>query len=257
MFAHSLNSGLIKGFGTYQVKDPVIITQAINNGYNLFDTAELYRNEKMVIDAIKLWPGKQLFVSTKISYIAIEKGQIEQSFYDRLEIFGGLKINCLLLHKPSSDCRRDWSILCGLYQKHRDLIDHIGVSNYDLKHLEQLDGMMCPFINQIELSPFNVRTELVTYCRSKGIMVVSHTTLTRGLMFNNPVILDLVDKYKTNAAKVFLTWALQNKYLTIPRTSKLEHLLENIKEPDFVFSDDDMKTLGQLDENFALTKVMF
>src|ERR1700681_1594976 len=137
MFAYYLKNGLIKGFGTYQINDKNILNAAVKNGYNFFDSAQLYKNEDLVIDIIKSNPDKQIFVSTKISYISIEKGLIEKSFNECLEKFKGIKINLLLLHKPSDNCRRDWSVLYELYSRHKDKIDYIGVSNYDLKHLEQ------------------------------------------------------------------------------------------------------------------------
>lgn len=257
MFANYLQSGLIRGFGTYEIKDPDILDKAVNNGYNFFDTACLYRNEKIVVDTIKKHSNKLLFVSTKISYIAIEKGQIEKNFYERLKLFDGVKIHCLLLHKPSDNCRRDWEILCALYEKHRDKIDHIGVSNYDIKHLEQLNDFPKPFCNQVELSPFYSRKELIDYCRKEGIVIIAHTSLTRCIKFDNPVIMELSSRYKITAVQLLLKWAKQNEYLTIPRTSRVEHLLENIKEMEYSISEEDMTLLNNLNENFALTKVFY
>ena len=258
MFAECLKRGLIKGYGTYQIKDRSILESAVQNGYNFFDTAELYKNERLVADVIRSHPDKQIFVSTKISYIAIEKGEIEKSFHERLEIFKGIKIDLLLLHKPSSDCKKDWAILCELYSKYRDRIDYIGVSNYDLKHLQQIDGMPRPFVNQFELNPFNIRIDLVDYCRTNGIVIVSHTTLTRTVKFDCVVLVRLADKYQTNVAKLLLKWAIQNGYVTIPRSSKMDHLIENIQESAFDISSEDMKVLNyDLNEGFFLTKVMY
>lgn len=257
-FSNYLNNGLIKGFGTYEIKDPVILNEAVKNGYNFLDTAELYRNEKIVIDVIRNNPDKQLFVSTKISYIAIEKQKIEKSFNERLVLFKDLRINLLLLHKPSNDCKRDWDLLCDLWSKNRDRIDYIGVSNYDLKHLEQIkDCPIQPFCNQIEVTPFFNRTELVNLCKNKNIIVISHTTLTRSLKFDNPTLVYLADKYSTNVPKILLKWARQNGYVTIPRTSRLDHLLENINDSLYI-SQEDMTTLNNdLNENYFLTKVLF
>jgi diketogulonate reductase-like aldo/keto reductase len=258
MFAEYLRHGLVKGYGTYQIKEKDILDSAVKNGYNFFDTAQLYKNEKLVVDVIRSHPDKQIFVSTKISYIDIEKGKIEKSFYERLQIFDGIKINLLLLHKPSDNCKRDWSILCELYSKHRDKIDYIGVSNYDLKHLNQLSGMLRPFVNQFELNPFNIRLDLVNYCRSNEIVIVSHTTLTRKCKFDSIVLVSLATKYQSSVAKLLLKWAIQNGYITIPRSSRLDHLIENIQESHFDISSEDMEVLnGDLNEGFFLTKIYF
>ncbi len=258
-FEKDLKEGSIKGFGTYQIKDPLIIEEAIKNGYNFFDTAELYRNEKIVINSIRNNSDKKLFVSTKISYIAIEKNQIEKSFSERLKMFDGLKINLLLLHKPSEDCKRDWIILNDLYNKNRECIDHIGVSNYDIRHLEQIkdSGLPMPFVNQIELSPFHTRSDLVEYCRAAGIIIVSHTSLTRNVKTDNAILTQLANKYQISNAIVMLKWAVQNGYITIPRTSCVNHLVENININNnfFDFSDSEMILLNNLNEGFFLTQI--
>lgn len=53
----------------------------------------------------------------------------------------------------------------------------IGVSNFGIGHLEQLlsYATVSPAVNQIELSPFLQRTELVDYCRSKDIVLEVRT----------------------------------------------------------------------------------
>jgi diketogulonate reductase-like aldo/keto reductase len=121
--------------------------------------------------------------------------------------------------------------------------------------------MPVPFVNQFELSPFNVRSELVEYCRIKGIVIVSHTTLTRTVKFDSVILINLASKYQASIANLLLRWAIQNGYVTIPRSSKLDHLMENIsviKESHFDISSEDMKVLnGDLNEGFFLTKVMF
>lgn len=257
MFLSYLNNGFIKGMGTYEIKNYDILSNAVKNGYNFFDTAELYKNENIIIQLIKNNPSKQIFVSTKISYIAIEKQKIEESFYKRLELFGDIKINILLLHKPSDDCKRDWEQLCRLWTKHKNKIEFIGVSNYDIKHLEQIkDCAIKPFCNQVEISPFFHRTHLIDYCKNNNIIVIGHTTLTRGIKFNHPILVELAHKYNTNVAKILLSWANQHGYITIPRTSKLDHLIEN--KSHVYISIDDMKILdNDLNEGYFLTKVLF
>lgn len=257
MLLNYLNNGLIKGMGTYEIKDYEILNNAVKNDYNFFDTAELYRNEKLVAKLIENNKDKQIFVSTKISYIAIEKQKIEESFYKRLNIFN--KIHLLLLHKPSDNCKRDWEQLCELWIKHKDRIDYVGVSNYDIKHLEQIKNChIQPFCNQLEISPFFHRTELIKYCKDKNIFVIGHTTLTRGIKFDHPTLIQIADKYNTNVAKILLTWARQNGYITIPRTSRLDHLIENINHLHIHISKEDMNILNhELNEGYFLTKVLY
>jgi len=258
MLLQQLRNGTIRGFGTYKIKDEYIINEAIKNGYNLIDTAELYGNEEIVVKVIKKNVDREIYVSTKISYISIENQKIEESFRKRLQIFEGIKINLLLLHKPSDDCRRDWETLLKLYMENRDKVDYIGVSNYDVKHLEQLEDLEMPVVNQFELNPYNVRTKLIEYCRFRNIIIISHTTLTRQLKFDCPILVGFARKYGTNVAKILLKWAVQNGYVTIPRTSRIDHLKENIQEEGFEISNEDMRILNNdLNQGLFLTKVMW
>ena len=57
----------------------------------------------------------------------------------------------------------------------------IGVSNFGIGHIEKLleTATVVPAVNQVELSPFLQRADLVAYCRSKGIALevgLSHVT---------------------------------------------------------------------------------
>lgn len=243
------------GFGTYQIKNQTIIEEAIKMGYNFIDTAELYKNEILVKNAIKN-TGLDVFLSTKISRKSIFSNKIKESFYKRLEIFG--YIDLILLHSPSDDCKRDWNILCQLYEENKNRVKYIGVSNYDIRNLETLkDCKIKPFCNQIELSPFYTRNELVKYCKTNGIEIVSHTTLTRTYKFNNELIKKIASKYKIKEAQLFLQWALQNEYAVIPRTSSIEHLKENFNSLNetFKINQEDLDELNSLNEDFILTNV--
>ena len=77
----------------------------------------------------------------------------------------------------------------------------IGVSNFGEKHIEKLlqTAKVVPAVNQVELSPFLQRKDLVEYCRSKGIALeVCHQPLTppsfrchhTGLVTGLPRLLD-------------------------------------------------------------------
>ena len=62
------------GFGTYKVADPVEGKQAILNaievGYRLFDTAQVYHNEEVVGEALKEsgLHREEFFITTKIRF---------------------------------------------------------------------------------------------------------------------------------------------------------------------------------------------
>lgn len=260
-----MDSQFSTGFGTYRISNQNIIEDAIMCGYTHFDTAELYKNEHMVQNAIEkaknaknaknAKDNKDIFITTKISKKSIMSDNIVSSFYERLKIFP--YINLLLLHVPSINCRKDWLILCELYKQNRDRVGNIGVSNYDIEHLEEImDCPIKPYCNQIELSPFYIRTELVKYLRSRDILIVSHTSLTRTEKFDNKVLNEMAAKYNTTVARVLLKWAKEHEYIIIPKSSTIEHMVENKEQALINLTSDDMAILNGLNENFHITKVV-
>jgi len=242
------------GFGTYRVTDQTVIEKAIKNGYNHFDTAELYKNEHIVRQSIEKFGTGKIYITTKISKKSILDNKIEDSFNERLKIFP--YIDLLLLHIPSKDCKKDWDILSKLYLQHKDNIGKIGVSNYDICHLQQIETCeLKPYCNQIELSPFYIRTELVNYLRLHKIHIVSHTTLTRSEKFDNECLKVLSKKYNVSVANIMLQWALHHGYTIIPKTCSEEHMIENSKT-EVQLAQSDIEILNSLNENFYITKVI-
>ena len=62
---------------------------------------------------------------------------------------------------------------CIVLRNLQGLCKSIGISNFGVGHLEQLYkyATIPPAVNQIELTPFLQRQELVDYCRSKDIVL--------------------------------------------------------------------------------------
>lgn len=240
------------GFGTYRIKSIEPILNAISVGYRHIDTAELYHNENLVKQAINLTHDK-VYITTKISKKSIYSNEIEKSFYERLNIFG--YIDLLLLHVPSKNCKRDWDTLIELYKKNKTRIGQIGVSNYDINDLDQLkNSEMMPKYNQIELSPFFVRHELVKYCQTNNINIIAHTSLTNATKLTNNVIINMANKYYTTPAEILLRWALKKGFHIIPKSENIDHIKQNLNTNNDL-SDDDFNELDKCDDELQLIKI--
>ena len=71
------------------------------------------------------------------------------------------------------------------------------MSNFNIHHLEQLKLARpnhIPVINQIELSPYLTRDEVVKYCQKEGIVVQAYSSLTKGQKLNDPVLIKIAQK---------------------------------------------------------------
>jgi diketogulonate reductase-like aldo/keto reductase len=242
------------GMGTYRLGDYTFnsVMNGIKLGYRHIDTAKLYKNQSAVAQAI-YQSGvnrSEIFLTTKIPVKDIENGNIVQCVMEMMSIFPDY-IDTILLHAPASTDklnRESWQTLIDLQKKYQYKIKNIGVSNFDVSHLEDLVGMeVKPSVNQIELSPFLTRDVLVHYCEENKIPIVAHSSLIKGEKFGHELLTKMGKKYEKTEAQILLKWAIQKEFHIIPRTKNPKHLEEN-NELNFHISGEDMDELSGLND---------
>jgi len=249
------------GLGTYQLELEQTyrsVRWALEIGYRHIDTAALYRNEKQVGQAIRDSgiSREEIFVTTKIPLKAIRQAQLLPAIESSLQKLDLGYIDLMLLHSPSSKqlVSQTWEEFTRLYSEiyRSTLIQHIGVSNYQEIHLKQLEGIK-PYANQIEVTPFLPRKKLREYCQNKGIDIIAHSSLTKGIQLNNQQLLEIMTENRLNgtSSSLLLKWALQNNLKIIPRSSNQKHILANFNLPSELLSEQIMKCLDNLDCGFA------
>ncbi len=99
---------------------------------------------------------------------------------------------------------------------------------------------------QIELSPFLKRPKVIKYMNNNNIIISAHSSLAKGEKFNDPILLKIANKYNKSPAQIMLKWGLQNNFRIIPRSSKKEHILEDINL-NFIIYENDMQELNDID----------
>lgn len=254
------------GLGTFRLKDETAYNMtliALKNGYRQIDTAKLYGNERHVGRAIRDSGvmRKEIFVTTKVWIDDIEKGKnsIVRSITNSLRKLGLEYIDLVLLHSPPSDDKivETWKVLedikNGIVVELEGKIKNIGVSNYDVYHLEiLLAGCETkPYVNQIELSPFLTRKVLVDYCKKNGVKIVAHTSLTKGKKFNDIRLAGLARQYECSVPGLLLAWGLSKGFIVLPRTSKAEHVIENIKSLEVKLPENVIEIMDTYNINYA------
>ena len=249
-----------KGIGTYQLDQETtyrIVLAGLNLGYRHIDTAFLYRNEAAVGHAIKdsRVPREEIWITTKIWVTAIKKGPnaMQRSIEKSLARLQTSYLDLVLLHSPTDNVEQDWQNLVDIHKYVR--VRHIGVSNYNTEQLKSILAVndTKPYCNQIELSPFLQRRDLVDFCRLYKIVVVAHSSLTKGNKFDHPLLLQLSQKYACSVAVILLSWARAKKFKVIPRTSSEEHLRDNLIRVKL--STEDMQLLDGLEEGYSTHRV--
>jgi diketogulonate reductase-like aldo/keto reductase len=252
------------GIGTYKLNNSEcsdIITHAINIGYRVIDTAQLYKNHQAISTGINKTNVKraELFITSKIHINDILNGNTESACHKILTELQIDYVDLLLLHAPVSKEQniKAWQVLERLHDS--GYVRFIGVSNYRINELQELLSIakIKPFCNQIEISPYNTRLDLVKFCRENKIIIQAYSSLTRGNKLNSTTIIELSKKYKVTPAQLLLKWAIQNDYYVIPKTTNKIHLLENfnVANKDFpIISFSDMAVLNKLNENYYTIK---
>ena len=242
------------GFGTY-LNTGSLCTKATNwaleSGYRLLDTATLYQNENELGTAIKKShiPRDQLFIVTKLWDDSHGRKAATEAFMSSLHKLGLDYVDLYLIHSPHcGKVVESWESLIEL--KSKGLIRSIGVSNFGIQHLEALHKSFpneLPSVNQLELTPYLTRSELVSYCRKLGVELMAYSPLTQGHKLRDPPLTELAAKYKKSTAQVLIRWGLQSGYVVIPKSSKEDRIRENVSVFDFEITPEDMAKLNALD----------
>jgi diketogulonate reductase-like aldo/keto reductase len=257
----TLSNGIkmpLLGLGVYDMYDgeaEQAVSDALEIGYRLIDTASLYRNEKEVGNAIRKSgiSRNEIFVTTKV-------GNGDHGFDNTLRAFDeSMKklnidyIDLYLVHWPIKGRRKEtWLALEKLYSEKR--VRAIGVANYVMPFLNELESYasITPVLDQVELTPWLFNQQLVDYCEQRKIQLQSYSPLTRGKKFFDPRLVSLSHKYDRSPAQIILRWNLEHGISTIPKSTSKKRLQENFNVFDFTLSKDDVAYMDSFNENFRI-----
>ena len=105
-----------------------------------------------------------------------------------------------------------------------------------------------PAVNQIEVHPFNARTEITSFCQQHDVVVEAYAPLVRALRMKHPVISSLSEKYSCTPAQLLVRWSLQHDYVPLPKSVTKDRIITNGQVSGFVIEAKDMEKMDGLDE---------
>jgi diketogulonate reductase-like aldo/keto reductase len=253
-----LNNGVeipLLGLGVFQASSGDetrnAVKWALEAGYRHIDTARIYGNEADVGAALKKSgvPREDVFVTTKLWNSDHGYDKTLRACDASLERLGLAYVDLYLVHWPVAGPRLDtWRAMETLLADGK--CRSIGVSNYMVRHLEELLGAckIAPAVNQVELSPFLHPQDLVQFCAAEGIVLEAYSPLTRGKRLGHPAVTAVAKKVGRTPAQVLIRWALQHGFVVLPKSVTRARIVENASVFDFALGADDMRTLDGLDE---------
>jgi 2,5-diketo-D-gluconate reductase A len=243
------------GFGTWPISDREaarMVSAAIETGYRLIDTAEMYRNEEGVGQGVRASgiDRSEIFVTTKLSQRWHGYSEAQQAFEDSARRLGMDYIDLFLIHWPNPERDRYVEAWRGMIELlGQGKARAIGVSNFKPAHLERLieETGVAPHVNQIELNPWVPRTAEREFHSAHGIANESWAPIGKGGgLLRDPVLADVARERDRTPAQIALRWHLQLGLIPIPKTSQRPRLAENLALFDFTLSDQDMTRISSI-----------
>ena len=253
-----LNNGVqmpLEGFGVFQVPDAAQCEQAVSDaleaGYRLIDTAAAYMNEEAVGNAIRTSdiPRKDLFITTKLWVQDADYESAKKAFETSLNKLGLEYLDLYLIHQPFHDYYGAWRAMEELYKEGR--IRAIGVSNFYPDRLVDLcvNAEIIPAVNHVECHPFFQQKDALKVMKEYGVQPEAWGPFAEGKnnFFQNPILAEIAAKYGKSVAQVALRWNVQRGVVVIPKSVHKERIQENFNIWDFELSDKDMETISDMD----------
>ena len=240
------------GLGTYLLEPDdaqASVTYALNNGYTLIDTANVYVNERAVGRGMRA-SGKnreQIFLETKLWPSFFER---ETEVDETLERLGVDYIDLMILHQPAGNIIAGYRQLEAAYKAGK--IRAIGLSNFDVAQTQRIldECEVVPAINQVECHPYFPQTELKALLKKHDIALQAWFPLGgRGndSIMGEALIQAIAEKHGKSPAQVILRWHIQQGHIVIPGSKTPSHIAQNIEIFDFALTDEEMAQIATLD----------
>ena len=257
-----LNNGIempILGYGVFLV-DPIecerCVTDAIDTGYRMIDTAQAYYNEEGVGAAIKKSGinREEFFLVTKIWITNSGEEKAEKSIEESLKKLKTDYVDLLLIHQPFGDYYGTYRAMEKAYREGKTRA--IGISNFFADRYVDLCNFVeiKPMINQMETHIFQQQRQLREYMKKYDTKLMSWSPMARGEnnIFENELLKNIGAKYNKTTAQIALRFLIQEDIVIIPKSTHKERMEENFNIFDFELSDEDMNLLKGLDKKESL-----
>lgn len=245
----------ILGLGTYDLRGKSgqnAISQAIQVGYRLIDTAQMYGNESEVGNAVASSgvSRNEFFITTKLSS-DMSYDETLRSFDESMRKLRLEFVDLLLIHAHYSGSKQMYKAMEQLYKDGR--IRALGVSNFNASVFTHFvkSCEVIPAVNQCQTHIFYQQKALREAMQKYGTILESWSPFMAGRnnFFKNETLMKIAQKHRKSVAQVALRFLIEQGIVVIPKTSKEQRMRENIAVFDFALDESDKKTLNAMDTN--------
>jgi diketogulonate reductase-like aldo/keto reductase len=249
------------GFGTL-IPDPVATKNAtkaaLEAGFRVLDTAERYRTEKEVGEAMQevFQAGKikrkDVFVITKLWNSNHRPERAKAAFEASLKKLQLDYIDLYLIHTPfafqpgddqdprdaNGNVIYDEGItLLDTWRALERLVDGgkckaIGLSDVSLEKTKEIyeAARIKPAVIHVEAHPYLPQWDLLDYCKERGMVLQAFAALGHGMepkLMDNPVITGIAKRVNKSPVQVLLAWAIQRGTALLTTSTNPSQIQEN------------------------------
>lgn len=249
------------GFGVYQVppdRTAAVTAEALEVGYRHIDTAQMYRNEKGVGDAVAAsgLPREDVWITSKLNNGFHRPDDARRAFDETLTALGTDYVDLFLIHWPlptryDGDFVSTWRVLAELAADGRART--IGVSNFQPVHLDRIvaETGVVPVVNQIEAHPYFRNEDARAATHRHGAVVEAWSPIAQGAVLTDPVVLEVARRVGATPSQVVIAWHLGRGDIVFPKTSTRARMIENFGAVDVRLSEADVAAIDALDRGEA------
>ena len=234
------------------------VTDALEVGYRLIDTAQAYYNEEGVGAAIAKSNVKRedIFLVTKVWISNAGEEKAAQSIDESLRKLQTEYIDLLLIHQAYGDVFGSWRAMAKAYKAGK--VRAIGVSNFqagrffDFAHYVDVK----PMVNQLQCNPMIQQTGIEPLLAETDTKMMAWGPLggqgVEGIV-KSELLAGIGAKYGKSAAQVALRWLTQRGIVAIPKSSHKERMAQNLNIFDFTLTTEEMAQIATMNQHDAGT----
>ena len=253
-----LNNGVempLLGYGVFRVPPQDAercVSDALEVGYRLIDTAQAYGNEEGVGAAIAKSgiPRDQLFIVTKVWITNAGEERAAKSIESSLRKLQTDYIDLLLIHQAYGDVFGSWRAMEKAYRDGKTRA--IGVSNFQACRFYDFASSVDvkPAVNQLQCCVLSQQNGILPEMARYDTRMMAWGPIGQGSddLLANPVLARIGAQYGKSAAQVALRWLVQRGIVAIPKSTHKERRAENFDIFDFSLSDADMQAIALLNQ---------
>jgi diketogulonate reductase-like aldo/keto reductase len=257
------------GFGTWQIggnmsqnrsldaQSLAALRYALERGYSHIDTAEMYGGghcEELVGQAIRQRSGKKredLFITSKVMAGHLNYNDTLKACENSLRHLQMDYIDLYLIHWPQTGMKLEDTFRALNKLVHDGKVRHLGVSNFNLKLLEQSRNLCeTPILtNQVPYSVSErsyVRNGVLEYCQQNNILLTAYEPVDKGHLRSSRALETVAKAHNATIFQIALAWLIaQPRVITIPMSFNPQHINENFEAADLELTQDELKTLDE------------